>query len=313
MGKLADFGRDVGQDASVDQTARVTDADMPQLFLAADSASLDGQRQYVRGTRARLSFVSIAAIAGVFSWRVGDGDVDVLALAGVVLFVGALLVEGTLWRARPDKTWYDARAVAESAKTLAWKFAIGADPFPSKLPKKEAVKELLDRLDRVRNEYQHLQLTPVNAQMVTAWMSGQREAPWSERQQIYLDQRLRNQREWYARKAKYNRRRSNQWRVVLVSLEFAGFGLALVEALSPNVPTLTPALAALVGAIVAWVETKQHDFNARAYSAAVSDLARAEAMLLAVNDESEWALEVNDAEDAISREHTLWLASRSQL
>lgn len=37
------------------------------------------------------------------------------------MFIAALLVELWLWPVRPDKAWYDGRAVAESAKTLAWK------------------------------------------------------------------------------------------------------------------------------------------------------------------------------------------------
>jgi hypothetical protein len=291
---------------------KVPDTDMPQLFLAADAASLEGQRQYVRGTRARLVLVSGAALCGVTSWRVGKGEVDLLALLAVVLFVLALLVEGALWRSRPDKIWYDARAVAESAKTLAWKFAVCAEPFPSDMAPAAAVTSLIDRLDVVGKQYPHLHLAPVDAELVTTWMSSQRTASWSERRQVYLDARLRDQKSWYSNKAKYNASRSNQWRTALVGLEFAGFLFALVEALQKDVPTLSAALAAVVGAVVAWVETKRHDVNSRAYGAAVSDLARAEAKLQHVEDEPAWALEVNDAEDAISREHTLWLASRSQ-
>ncbi len=294
------------------QFQRVRDADMPQLFRAADVASLEAQKQYIRGTRARLVLVSAAAACGITSWRVGTGEVDVLALIAVVLFVLALLVEGTLWKGRPDKTWYDARAVAESVKTLAWKFAVCAEPFPSGMNDADAVAVLIDRIDVVSNQYPHLHLAPVDAQMVTPWMSAQRAAPWNERRQVYLDARLRDQKSWYSTKAHYNKSRSNQWRTALVSLEFAGFLFALTEALQPGMPTLSAAVAAVVGAVAAWVVTKQHDFNSRAYAAAVADLAKAEAKLVHVSAENDWALEVNDAEDAISREHTLWLASRSQ-
>jgi len=291
---------------------RLPYTDMPQLFQAADSASITGQKQYLHGTRARLVLVSAAALSGIASWRVGRGEVDVLALAAVVLFVAALLVECALWKSRPDKAWYDARAVAESAKTLTWKFAVCAEPFPNSLAAADAVKVLIDRLGNVGAQYPHLRLAPVDAQMVTEWMSVQRSAPWSERRQVYLDARLRDQKAWYTQKAQYNTSRSNQWRVALVGLEFVGFVMSLLQALKPGMPALSGFVAAVVGAVVAWVETKQHDFNARAYSAAVSDLTKAEARLINVEEEAGWAREVNDAEDAISREHTLWLASRSR-
>ncbi|MGL5825418.1 MAG: DUF4231 domain-containing protein [Nocardioides sp.] len=297
---------------SIMPTQHVLDSDMPQLFQAADAASLAGQRRYVGGTRLRLALVAAAALCGIASWRVGEGEIDMLALLAVVCFVAALLVEGVLWKGRPDKAWYDARAVAESAKTLAWKFSVCGEPFPRSMSDTEAVRALLDRLETVCGQYPALELKPVDAEMVSKWMRTQRSAARAERIEIYLNARIREQRSWYSTKAEYNGMRSKQWRASLVILEFAGFLFALLEALNPSMPALSAAFAALIGSVVAWVETKQHDFNSRAYGAAVTDLAKAETKLLLVADESDWAREVNDAEDAISREHTLWLASRSQ-
>lgn len=291
----------------------VTDDDMPQLFRAADRASLNAQRGFVNGTRLRLVLVILAAASGLVSWRVGSGEVDVFGLSGVVFFVGALLVESSLWKGRPDKSWYDARAVAESAKTLAWKFAVCAEPFPSGLSTQQAQSQLVSKLETVRERYTNLDLDPVETKAVSDWMRDQRSESWTARRAVYLEQRVRSQRRWYATKAKYNKKRSKQWRAALVALEFVGATVALVEAVNKDFPSLGPFIAAIVGSFVAWVETKQHDTNARAYSAAVNDLANAESKLEVSPDEDAWALEVNDAEDAISREHTLWLASRSQL
>ncbi len=286
---------------------------MPQLFQAADRASLDAQHSYVSGTRRRLLLLVLAAGFGLLSWRVGEGNIDLFAIASFACFIGALVVEGSLWKSRPDKTWYDARAVAESAKTLAWKFAVCAEPFPWALPLADAQLRVLEKLDVVRAQYRSLELAPVEAEAVSNWMRDQRGESWSDRRDVYLEQRLRDQRGWYAAKAKYNKTRSNQWRGVLVLFEFLGALCALGEAFRDEFSTLTPFAAAVVGSVVAWVETKQHDFNARAYAAAVADLSKAETKLKLLTDEDAWALEVNDAEDAISREHTLWLASRSQL
>jgi hypothetical protein len=44
----------------------------------------------------------------------------------------------------------------------------------------------------------------------------------------------------------------------------------------------------------------------------VRDLASARLRLELVTTEEAWATEVGDAEEAISREHTVWLASRSK-
>ncbi|MDT9591838.1 DUF4231 domain-containing protein [Nocardioides zeae] len=290
----------------------VTDDDMPQLFQAADRASTGAQEWFVRGTRFRLGLLVLAAAMGIAVWRVGAADIDVLAIVSTVLFVLAILVEGVLWKSRPDKTWYDARAVAESAKTLAWKFAVRSEPFsdPS-VDEATMARRLLSRFDEIRRQFPDLELAAVNAQSISPWMKRQRQADWPDRRSVYLRERLQNQKNWYEGKAGYNRGRSNQWRFALIALEFLGFVASLAAAFYEWTPMIAPVIAALVAAVVAWLEAKQHDFNARAYAAAVHDLAQAEARLQLVRTEAEWATEVESAEEAISREHTLWLASRN--
>lgn len=295
-------------------TRAVTHDDMPQLFQAADKASLAAQAKFVNGTRLRLALVVLSATLGFTAWRVGASDIDVLAIFSTLLFVGALLTEGLLWRARPDKTWYDARAVAESSKTLAWKFAVRGEPFLDEgLSEAEMVRRVIASLDEVRGQFRGLELAAIDAKSVSQWMREQRRAPWEERRDVYLTERLLDQKRWYVEKADHNRKRSNQWRTALVAIEFLGVAASLGVAFSSTVPLFGPALAALVGAVVAWMETKQHDFNARAYAAAVADLAQAENRLDVAQTEQEWATEVLNAEEAISREHTLWLASRTEL
>lgn len=296
------------------RTRKVTDSDMPQLFQAADKASLEAQANFVNGTRLRLALVVLSAALGVTAWRIGASNIDVVAILSTLLFVGALLTEGMLWKGRPDKTWYDARAVAESSKTLAWKFAVRGEPFlDTGLSEAEMVRRVIDSLDRIRRQFGGLELAAIDAKSVSLWMQEQRRAPWAERREVYLRERLLDQKGWYTRKANYNRKRSNQWRTALVTIEFFGVAASLGAAFSSSVPLFGPALAALVGAVVAWMETKQHDFNARAYAAAVADLAQAENRIEVAQTEQEWATEVLNAEEAISREHTLWLASRTEL
>lgn len=294
-------------------THHVPDSDLPQLFQAADRASQDAQRSYLRGTRNRLWLLVGAAATGVATWRIGSGNVDVFGLVGVVAFILTILVELNLWRTRPDKAWYDGRAVAESAKTLAWKYAVCGGPFPAAMPDADATRELVRTLEGVRNQFGELELEALNAPTVSAWMSQQRSSCLEDRRQTYLDARVREQRSWYSRKANYNKKQSTRWRRSLFLLEVLGAVSSLVAALIEIPLLLAPAVAAAIGAVVAWVETKQHDALTRAYSAAVTDLSNAEAKLRLADSENTWAAEVDDAEEAISREHVVWLATRSRV
>ncbi|WP_280195685.1 DUF4231 domain-containing protein [Nocardia farcinica] len=286
---------------------------MPQLFQAADAASLDGQRSYVGGVRRRLLYLVVAAMSGIVAWRLGRGHIDVLGLVGTIAFVAAILEESSLWRRRPDKAWYDGRAVAESAKTLAWKYATGGLPFPVSMTTDEATRGLIEKLDELDDQFSDLQLEPIAAPQISDWMKEMRSKPLEDRRKIYVEARIRDQQRWYAAKAKYNRRRSKQWRAALFILEFAGAAASLITAVVQTSLMPGPALAMIAGAAIAWVETKQHDALARAYSAACRDLSNAEEKLKIVASEDAWAREVDDAEEAISREHVVWLATRHRL
>lgn len=67
---------------------------------------------------------------------------------------------------------------------------------------------------------------------------------------------------------------------------------------------------ALVAAMTAWLQTKQHRALAAAYGVTALELASMRLKIARQSTESDWARFVADAEEAFSREHTLWKASR---
>jgi hypothetical protein len=69
-------------------------------------------------------------------------------------------------------------------------------------------------------------------------------------------------------------------------------------------------LAAAVAGGAAWLGLRQYSSLASAYSVTAAELGLSYSKL-AETVENEWAAAVADSEEAISREHTMWLASRS--
>ena len=59
----------------------------------------------------------------------------------------------------------------------------------------------------------------------------------------------------------------------------------------------------------AWLATRRHSSQATGYSLAARELVLVRGKLLDA-DEGSWAEAVAEAEEAISREHQMWLASR---
>ncbi|MCB8044021.1 DUF4231 domain-containing protein [Microbacterium oxydans] len=103
------------------------DSDLPAFFVQADRESNAAQRATLRATQARLLGAVAAAVGGAFSLSLQQ--VDIWAWVALIGFLVALVSELYLALATPEKRWYQARAGAESAKTLSWRFAVGADPF----------------------------------------------------------------------------------------------------------------------------------------------------------------------------------------
>jgi conflict system pore-forming effector with SLATT domain len=292
----------------------IEESAFPALYRAADHSATVGQRRFLLAVRFQLVSLLLAAVFGSFS--LDAGRVDAAAICAAAALATALVTEVFLLTVRPDRHWYEARAAAESAKTLAWRYAVGGQPFDLDGGEDEhgAERLLLRRFSGITSSLRDF--VPVLApgedhRQVTSAMRRIRTLPLEERQRQYLVGRIHDQRAWYADRARRNERRSAQWSVGLAALETAG----LVAAVLAAVKLVDFDLPGIVGAVaaggVAWLQTRQHQQLASAYSVAALELADIAERARWPRTEVEWAHFVDEAEEAISREHTLWWASHS--
>lgn len=280
----------------------------PAIFHAADAASEAAQRWFLRLSACRLwALVAVAALAAL------AGLIDrwsaFIALAPISV---ALFAEIMLWARRPEQQWYQARAVAESAKTLAWRYQVGGRPLGRRMTGDEADSELITRLRSLFDEFRDLALPATHQDQVTSGMRRLRSLPLEERKAAYRKRRIEDQRQWYANKADWNRKRADWYQAGLVAIELAAFGMALLIALLGLTVSVYSLLAALAVAGVGWLQIKQHRLVADAYAIASHELAAINSTFDSVDGEDDWEEFVDQAEGAISREHTLWLASNSR-
>ncbi len=287
----------------------LTDHDLPGLFQGADAASLRGQRRHVRAVQLRLTFAIAAAATGVATWRVGATAVDLMSIGTVVALVIVVSVEFYLKSVRPEETWYDGRALAESAKSLSWRYAVAAAPFARVVA--DARAAYVDGLTMLLHDAPPTSIRPTSAPAVTESMQALRDSPLEVRREVYLRDRVEDQRAWYSGKAERNETLAYRWGLALLTVEIAGIPAALARAVGLVNFDLAGVVAAFIGAGAAWLAVRQYGTNARAYTYAAHELSIVYQRLLAVTDEAAWAAEVADAEEAISREHTMWRASRS--
>lgn len=289
-------------------THTLSDADLPGFWRAADAASLVGQRQALWLTRARIAGLVLAATGGMFL-ALPERPV-IAAIGAVVGFVVALAAEVVSWVVQPERDWYSGRALAESAKTLAWRFAVGGEPFSSGVGEPEAERILGDRLDEVSREARDRVTVEPGGAVVTPTMKAMRDLSFQDRRSAYVSGRLEDQHTWYAGKARACRRQATGWRVALIVGEIIAVTLAILQAVNPWSLSIAGLAATVIGCASAWVAVKQYSTLASAYSVTATELALLKPRVQSAG-EDHWAEAVDDAEEAISREHTLWLASRT--
>lgn len=96
---------------------------------------------------------------------------------------------------------------------------------------------------------------------------------------------------------------------MVVLLEFCGLALVALEVSGVLDVEVIAVIAVLGASVVAWMETRQFKTLAEAYFVASHELAAIRSEIDR-QDGTSWAAFVDKAEEAISREHTLWRASR---
>jgi hypothetical protein len=285
------------------------DIELPGVHDAANIASGRGQKRYVRLSAVRLISLLVAAAAGAIGLSIGS--FDICGLIVLIAFALAALAEFALIYFQPERDWYAGRAIAESMKTLAWRFAVQGEPFGPGLNNSESEALLRTRVGEVLQRGEdRINVGPGDA-LVTESMVSLRGASLEVRRQAYLQYRTENQREWYWTNAKRNETRATIWRYALLVGEILAVVIAAV-ALGRNLAVdFAGIVAVAVASGAAWLAIKQHSQLTSAYRVAASELALQAAALKAVASQ-DWPQAVADAEEAISREHTMWLATRGQ-
>ncbi|WP_125613895.1 DUF4231 domain-containing protein [Specibacter cremeus] len=281
------------------------DLDMPGFFKDADTASLNGQRSYLRLNRIRLTSAVVGTAGGVVT--LSDGRVDYSAIVALAGFLVALVAELVLSYLQPERDWYAGRAMAESMKTMAWRYAVHGEPFTDGLSETELRGLLRSRVRQLTIKGADRVAIGTDTPLVTASMLALRRSDFEMRRSSYIEHRTAAQRHWYAGKAVFNKRRAQFWRIVLVSAEILAVALATLRITGRLQVDLAGVCGSVIAASAAWLVLKQHAQLASAYNTTSRELALQEDILIGTA-EADWPRAVADAEKAISREHTMWLA-----
>jgi conflict system pore-forming effector with SLATT domain len=308
----APVGRPAGTDpaAASANEIRVGRQQLPALARAASNASGRAQRLFLWLVGADLALLVLAGVSGAVEWTGQAEQAAAFATAAFMAF--GLVLALVIQQERLERTWYDGRAVAESVKTIAWRYMTKTKPYQGETVDKRFIADLR----KIMNERRELAAAlrgDVSADPITPTMERVRSFDTAGRLKVYLRERIGDQQRFYSERANENQDRQRRWFLAVVGLQAAGLIAAVVEAARPE-SRFSPAgiFATAAAAGLAWIQLKRHRELAQAYRLAAHELSLICAEAGRVGTDAELSAFVADAENAISREHTMWVARRDQ-
>ncbi|GAB4193274.1 MAG: hypothetical protein Tsb002_23610 [Wenzhouxiangellaceae bacterium] len=240
--------------------------DYPALYVAADSASNNAQKKFLLAVRVHTGLLIIGAALAVNplpSW--------IYSITNAMAFIGAIGISILLSTKNYEKTWYSARALAESVKTASWRFMMQAEPFHDLDSAKEAKSEFSNQLKEIlhaNNQLGEVLGDPSSdGDQITQAMITARSDNLEDRKSVYLKDRIDEQRLWYFNKSKHNQNRASQFFVTLIVLQFLAVVCVLLRIAFPAWaywPTDIFVVAA--GGVMTWVHLKRYREVTAAYS-----------------------------------------------
>lgn len=288
--------------------------DFPNYYQAADNISIKSQKTYLNIIRFDLISMIIAASLAIYSFQEVNQKFWIYCFTGFILLVGLILTI-VLKSKKYEDVWYQGRALAESSKTLTWRFVTCAEYFEQSLDLNTVKERFIERIREVANEFKDLSDSMdskvLNQEIITSKMLEVRNLSMNERKEYYIKNRIEDQQNWYSKKAEWNKGRFNFWFWIILASQF--FAIVSVVILMNNPVSnwnIVGLLTTIASSAISWLQIKQHQEQKQAYTTASEELNFIKELSYNVNSENQLSEFILDSENAISREHTLWLAQR---
>lgn len=283
--------------------------DYPGLYQTSDKASLQAQTCYLRAIQFYLILLISGAVCTLFL-----GECVILAIIAAVILLATLSTSILLASKRFDKTWYSGRAVAESVKTITWRYMMHAEPYHD--PDENITKSIfLNDLRQILEQNKQLEhiFTEETATMnaISSSMAKIRGLSLDDRKNLYLKDRIDDQRDWYCKKAKFNKRQASIWFVVMCAAQAFALILVLIRIAKPAWHYLPiNILIICAGAALTWMQTNKFQDLSTAFSLTAHEICLLREDSANITNQTEFSHFVNNTESAFSREHTQWQARR---
>lgn len=288
--------------------------DYPNYFIAGDNTSKKAQNLYIKLVGATLILMCLGAIMSIYNFQDNNSKFYIYIFSGIFLFISFIL-SLILMIKKYEDIWYRGRALAESIKTLSWRFMTKSEYFDNTITDDEAEKRFLNRIKDIRKEFKdiekNLNSSDLKLDFITKKMKEIRSKSLDERKTFYLNKRIQDQIDWYGSKSSISKKKYEClfWGVVITQFLSVIYIVFLI--IKPNSDfNFVGFLTTLSASFLSWLQVKKYQENKEAYITALSELSMITTQFSEINTEEKFAKFVLDSENAMSREHTIWLAQK---
>ena len=279
--------------------------DFPSLYLDANRVSIETQSRFTFSTK-------VVVIASLTTGFIGNMSTSKVAIIAQIVCALAVLTSACyLLFGKPQRIWYATRALAESIKTISWRYATRADPFngddtQASIKFRTSVAEFL----RANSEASALRFDSTHTHLITKKMNDLRDSKLDKRKHDYLKFRIDDQLRWYRNKSKWNDKRSRFWYSALIIFSLLALIISLLR-IDYEVPIQVDWIFSVPIAVLTWVQVKRYQELASSYSLTAHEIVFAKNEIAQLDDEEKnFSDFVGNTENAFSREHTQWYARK---
>ncbi|WLH40198.1 DUF4231 domain-containing protein [Pseudomonas sp. FP2254] len=283
------------------------ESDFPGIYQAADTLSGNAQAHFFTALVFNLLSLVLAAAVSVVNYPHW-----ISAVVQAVLLAGAMASSVYLALVRPERLWYSGRAVAESIKTLVWRYVSRAEPFHE--ADDVSKKLLLEKLKQVVKQNKAISdklITHLKEKQISDMMVQLRSGSFDERRNTYIQHRINDQLAWYEKKATFNKRASSRFFAILVLINAIALLCALIKIANVQYQYFpTDILIAIAASLLTWMQAKRFSELSASYALTANEIGIVREQADDLVSDGALSSFVGDAENAFSREHTQWVARK---
>ncbi|BBP51142.1 membrane protein [Pseudomonas sp. St386] len=283
------------------------ESDFPGIYQAADTLSGNAQAHFFTALVLNLLSLVLAAVVSVVNYPHW-----VSAVVQALLLAGAMASSVYLALVRPERLWYSGRAVAESIKTLVWRYVSRAEPFHEADDVSKTL--LLEKLKQVVKQNKAISdklITHLKEKQISDMMVQLRSGSFDERRNTYIQHRINDQLAWYEKKATFNKRASSRFFATLVLINAIALLCALIKIANVQYQYFpTDILIAIAASLLTWMQAKRFSELSASYALTANEIGIVREQADDLVSDGALSSFVGDSENAFSREHTQWVARK---